>query len=52
MAQGKNSPVLEDKLAEAKAKVYNVQKDYNNILRETKAQMSEINKQIKAEEEA
>lgn len=52
MAQGKNSPELEDRLAEAKAKVYRVQQAYNDKLRETKAQMAEINNQIKAEEEA
>lgn len=49
---GVNDTEMNNKLAEARAKVLNVQRDYNNTLRETNTQISEVSNKIKAENKA
>ena len=49
---GVNDAEMNDKLAQARAKVLTVQKDYNNALRETNAQIVEAKNSIAAERKA
>ena len=49
---GVNNAEMNDKLAQARAKVLTVQKDYNNALRETNAQIVEAKNSIAAEKKA
>lgn len=45
-ATGKNNKEMNDKLAEAQAKVLNVQKAYNEVLRSTNKEIHNINQEI------